>query len=405
MKRRQYEQCIQELVGEVKERGYSMTTIGHLLQFSKSISCRFPNNETDVNVPAAIEAYIDAKEITGVSHNRLRGLKRFARIIKGRVICGKADFSVAQRLHRDPLEDRMESVLEGYRAYLVFRGKSRGTIIKWDSYAYRFLGYLERRGVATMEEVNAAVIDVFVSWVAKLHTSSGLAGELTMLRSLLGFTDDAGLTKNAVSYVPRGKYTHPAPVPAFTSSQIRQILDEVDTTSRQGKRDLAILLLATEMGLRSSDIVKLRLKDINWDKQSLAITQAKTNRPLYLPVPDIVLSAVADYMLNARPKCGFDEVFLVTTHPIRPFSCGPSLHKLTKRYYERAGVLKDGETKAGLHRLRRTYATRLLAAGVAPDRIATALGHAKVENAMSYVEVDVDGLQRCCLDIPEKGGR
>lgn len=404
MKRKEYEQCIKELVKEVKERGYSMSTIGHLLQFSKSISNRFPDDEASIDVVSAIDVYLDAKEIVGASHQRLQFLRRFARMIKGRATNGKADFSVAQRLHRDPLSDTMEDVLEGYRTHLSDTGKARGTIVTWDSYAYRFLGYLEQSGVKAMAGIDVNAIDAFVSWVSKLHTSSGLSGELAMLRSLLRYTDDAGLTNNAAPHVPRGRYTHPAPVPVFTGDELRRILDAVDCTSKRGKRDLAILLLAMEMGLRSSDIVKLRLKDINWDEQSLAITQAKTNRPLHLPIPDIVSSAIADYVLNSRPECGFDEVFLVTTHPIRPFACGPSLHRLTKRYYEKAGVLKDGDTKAGLHRLRRSYATRLLEAGVAPDKIATALGHAKVENAMIYVEVDTARLAHCCLDIPKKGG-
>jgi len=67
-------------------------------------------------------------------------------------------------------------------------------------------------------------------------------------------------------------------------------------------------------------------------------------------------------------------------------------------------VLDEGCSRAGLHRLRHTYATRLLNGGLTPDRIATALGHAKVETAMSYVEIDVSMLSLCCLDLPTVKG-
>jgi integrase len=404
MKQREFEEIIRKIALLMKEREYGPDTIGQLVQFGRTITNRFPDKEADIDVPTAIDAYVDSWGKAHHSYNRHRDLKRFARIIKSYIFTGIADFSYAQRMHRDPLSPPMEDTLQGYRQHLSDTKKSDSTIVKWDAYAYRFLRYLENQGRCTLCGLEALEIDAFVAWVSKLHVVSGLSGELSMLRSLLAFTDDSGLTSNVRHQVPQGRYVRSAPVPVFADEQLRQVIATIDQSDAQGKRDLVVVLLAMEMGLRSSDIVNLKLGDINWDKESLSISQTKTGRPLQLPIPRFTMAALADYILHARPKCDHKEVVLVLRRPFRPFSRGPALYSIAKKYYLEAGVLGEACSRAGLHRLRHTYATRLLDGGLTPDEIATALGHAKVETTMSYVEIDVSKLSLCCLDLPTVKG-
>jgi integrase len=404
MKQREFDEIIREIALLMNERGYGPDTIGQLVQFGRTIAKRFPDKETDIDVPTAIDAYVDLWPKAHHSYNRHRDLKRFAQIVKSHIFTGIADFSYAQRVHRDPLSPLMEGTLQGYRQHLSDTEKSDSTIVKWDAYAYRFLRYLASQGRCSLHDLETLEIDAFIAWVSKLHTASGLAGELSMLRSLLAFTDDSGLTSNARHQVPQGRHLRSAPVSIFTNEQLRQVIATIDNTNVQGKRDLVVVLLAMEMGLRSSDIVNLKLGDIDWEKESLSVSQTKTGRPLQLPVPRLTMASLADYVLHARPECGHKEVVLVMRRPFKPFSSGPALYGIAKKYYLKAGVLEEGCSRAGLHRLRHTYATRLLNGGLTPDRIATALGHAKVETAMSYVEIDVSRLSLCCLDLPTVKG-
>jgi integrase len=404
MKQREFEEIIREIALLMNERRYGPDTIGQLVQFGRTIVKRFPGKETDIDVPAAIDAYVDSWPKAHHNYDRQRALKRFARIIKSHILTGVADFSYARRVHRNPLSPPMEDILQGYRQHLSDTEKSGSTLVKWDAFAYRFLRYLESQGRCSLHGLKALEIDAFIVWVSKIHATSGLAGELSMLRSLLAFTDDSGLTSNAKYQVPQGRYVRPAPISVFTDEQLRQVIATIDNTDTQGKRDLVVVLLAMEMGLRSSDIVNLKLGDIDWEKESLFVSQTKTGRPLQLPVPRLTMASLADYVLHARPECEHKEVVLVMRRPFRPFSRGPALYAIAKRYYVKAGVLNEGCSRAGLHRLRHTYATRLLNGGLTPDSIATALGHAKVETAMSYVEIDVSKLSLCCLDLPTVKG-
>jgi integrase len=224
-----------------------------------------------------------------------------------------------------------------------------------------------------------------------------------MLRSFLFFTDEKGLTENAVWWIPKGRYLKPAPVPVYQDDELRKLFSAIDTTTTIGKRDLAVMLLALEMGLRSSDIIALRLDSIDWDNEAITISQEKTGKPLRLPMPLKVSASLADYILNARPECRYKEVFLVVNKPPHPFYRGPSLWAIVSRYCNKAGIdrLSNGGQRIGLHRMRHTHATKLLNAGNAPAAIAAALGHTKVENAQTYIRLNAETLRSCCLVLPE----
>ena len=87
-----------------------------------------------------------------------------------------------------------------------------------------------------------------------------------------------------------------------------------------GKRNYAMLLLALRTGLRSIDIVNLKLGDIQWKRNTIEIVQAKTGTPLVLPLLTDVGNAIADYILNGRPDSQQPYIFLRTQAPYRKLS-------------------------------------------------------------------------------------
>ena len=136
------------------------------------------------------------------------------------------------------MEDGYELLLSGYRGYLKSRNASDATIVKWDGYAYRFLGYLSFVGVAAISDLAPDDVSGFVKWVTARHAATGMAGELSMLRSFLGYTDDALLTAGAEKWVPRGRNIAAAPTPTLEDGELARIVAAIDTSTSMGKRDL-----------------------------------------------------------------------------------------------------------------------------------------------------------------------
>lgn len=403
MKRKEFDRTICEIAKELNDQGYSIDVVDTFSTFSRSLSKKFPDDEIDIDIVAAGNSHLESLSVRLPKEN-IRHKRRQLRFITSYIETGKVDVSYADRVHREKLSICHDQLLKDYKESLVADGKRESTIVKWDSYAYRFLKYLEVQDIMSISDLVPTDIDGFIGWVSNIHMITGLNGELTMLRSLLLFTDDRGQTENAVWWVPKGRYLRPAPVPIYQDDELQRLFSAIDRETAMGKRDFAIMLLALEMGLRASDIVTLELKDIDWDNEAIGISQAKTGKPLRLPMPQKVSAALADYILNVRPESKHRKVFLIDRKPSRPFSAGPSLWAITRRYCDRAGIDRlsaSGQQRIGLHRMRHTHATKMLNAGCAPADIAAALGHTKTENAQTYLRLDTETLRSCCLSLPE----
>ena len=95
-------------------------------------------------------------------------------------------------------------------------------------------------------------------------------------------------------------YTKPYVIPSvYSVEEIRAIEETIDTGTIIGKRDYAMILLASRMGMRSGDIARLRIEDVQ-NRTDLDIIQEKTGNTLHLPLIREVKLAIDDY-LSVKP--------------------------------------------------------------------------------------------------------
>ena len=94
----------------------------------------------------------------------------------------------------------------------------------------------------------------------------------------------------------------------------------IEQSSAVGKRDYAIFLIASRLGLRVSDIAALTWNNIDWDNQSIILYQSKTKNPVELPLLNDIGEALVTYARDSRPKSTHKEVFLSAKAPYRPMT-------------------------------------------------------------------------------------
>jgi site-specific recombinase XerD len=199
------------------------------------------------------------------------------------------------------------------------------------------------------------------------------------------------------------KTRHPQPMPSvYSGDEVSRLLSSIDRTTSAGKRDYAILLIAAKLGLRSSDIVSLKLQDIDHDRKTIDIVQVKTGKPLTLVLNADVEDALDEYIKHGRPKSENGFVFLGTRAPYSPL-CAGSGYSITQRGFDRAGIPAAGRRR-GAHALRMSYATALVTKGVPYAVVSEALGHDDPESAKYYVRVDVRRLRLCAINVPKPSG-
>ena len=177
------------------------------------------------------------------------------------------------------------------------------------------------------------------------------------------------------------------------------MLDSIDRGNPVGKRDYAILMLITRYGLRSADVKDLGLSNLRWDTNTIEIVQSKTQKMLRLPLMKDVGWAIIDYLKHGRPVSDDPYVFLTCTVPYRPFGTHSSaLNALLTKHIRNAGVKTPREIPKGVHSLRHTLASTMLANDVPLPVISSVLGHVTSKATSIYLHIDVKRLKECALD-------
>ena len=184
----------------------------------------------------------------------------------------------------------------------------------------------------------------------------------------------------------------------YNIEEIRKMDASIGKTSKMGKRDYAIFLLASRLGLRASDICRLQFRNLDWDRNVINLVQYKTKREIELPLLANIGEAIIDYIQNGRPKSDSKTIFLTANAPHTPISV-PGLSSIVSGIIYKAGI-ETKERHHGSHCLRHSLATQLLNQGTTLPVISETLGHSNSQTTMIYLGVDVNGLLDCSLYVP-----
>ena len=288
---------------------------------------------------------------------------------------------------------------EGYDAFVK---KYPNASHRNNKYVRRFITHLEDLGITTYggiePEVIKSFLQLYVGCVPK--TIATVAGNL---KRFFRFLHSEGyLTTDYSNCFMKVRVGRNANIPATWSSEdIQKLLSIINRENSIGKRDYAIILLLTQLGLRISDIRNLRFGNIDWAHKKLRFTMVKTGLFQELPLPDEVGWAIIDYIKNGRPQAASDYIFVRAVAPYIPFSDNNNFMKELRKYMKYAGIDIVKDQHMGTHSLRSTVAKGMLEKGAPLPVISSVLGHADISSTSHYLMIDLEGLSKCILDPEE----
>jgi integrase len=258
-----------------------------------------------------------------------------------------------------------------------------------------YLVFLESRGIRRLRDADGSSVLGFLDSLTGTWATSSLFWVVSNFRPFLKFTARSDLL-DAVG-LAGVKRSH-AIVPVLSDDVHRRVV-QACACAVIAARDAAITLLAVTTGLRACDIINLRLADIDWRARTASLVQQKTNNPLTVPLTDLLIGRLADYVLDQRPDSPDQHLFLRSVAPHRRLADHATVHRVIATVFAKAGV---PDVRAGTRRLRHNTATRLLRASVPLPTISAVLGHANPESTDLYLSVDQDRLLECVLDVPDR---
>jgi site-specific recombinase XerD len=295
---------------------------------------------------------------------------------------------------------------KGYESYATFcrdaEFSERGIYTRLNRIK-RMLLFFDLHGVSSFHDITGGSISAFFATQIELESRT-VATMLTSCRVFFRHIYQMGITQNNLTEkLPVVKANRQFKLPqVWPQEDILTVLNSIDRGSPVGKRDYAILMLITRYGLRSVDVKTMKLCNLRWNENAIELVQNKTRNSLRLPLLHDVGWAIIDYLQHGRPPSEHPEVFLTCTTPIRPFgmhSC--ALNAILSKRIQQAGVRIPGNVRKGMHALRHTLASTMLANDVELPVISSVLGHVTSEATGIYLHVDVSRLRECVLDPDE----
>lgn len=254
----------------------------------------------------------------------------------------------------------------------------------------QFLADLKQHDVA-LRDLQPCDIDGFFERASQRWGRRSLGASATMLRQWLHYAGQRGWCRPGLAAAVEAPrvYRHENLPLGPSWDTVGRMLAATEGDAPAAVRDRAILLLLSVYGLRSGEVRRLRLDDLDWAGNRIRFERSKSRRVESAPLHPAVGEAVVRYLTQHRPATQRRTLFLTLCPPHRPLA-GPTLYSLVARRYPAGAAPDKGR---GPHGLRHACARHLLEAGHSLKEVGDHLGHRSPDSTRTYAKVDLRSLR------------
>lgn len=383
-----FETLEQELLERLKDRGCSPVTITGYRYLCNSIISWLQDNGYDYYTEDGGNAFLQ-NYLRTQGNNQYYNNLRTAIYRLNDIASGSWKNVHSNKGKKFFLSEEFVDIVNRYCLHEESKGLTAGTI-KYKRYAISwFLHELEKRQCCSLLQITPEAVVMS----CKRITYQSLWGEIKFFLRYL--VDEEKIDVDYSTLVPH--YSKPYVIPSIYSiDEIKRIENSIDTDTVLGKRDYAIVLLASRMGLRSGDIVRLKIEDVS-DKGEINIIQQKTRNKLHLPFIKDVSDAINDY-LAVRPQSTAEEIFINVYAPYNPITTATIRNALRK--YISLAKIDTGNRRKGPHALRSSLASSMVNDNANYETVRKVLGHSSNNAIKHYARIDIEKLRAYSLEPP-----
>jgi integrase/recombinase XerD len=282
-----------------------------------------------------------------------------------------------------------EDLVTRFLDYLsVEKGLTRNTV---DAYRRDLMRYLVHMQGKTPDDIRQSDIVSFLSGLSSMGiTPVSRARNLAAIRGFHKYLMIDGFAKNDPSAnleTPKGWKRLPK---SLSSTHVETILKQPDTSSPIGVRDRAMLEILYAAGLRVSELVGLRVKDVNLER-GFVMVLGKGSKERLVPIGETAADAVRDYLSRSRfGLLGNRESEMLFISSQKKGITRQMFWERIKHYALKAGI----GINISPHTLRHSFATHLLDNGADLRAVQSMLGHSDISTTQIYTHVSRERLRR-----------
>ena len=383
-----------ELLKFVTEKGFKKSTLKRY-KISLNVFVKFCNERGVINyTPKIGQEFANdliPKNSGKVSSDRKYFRKKAVQHFNHYFEYGCFVFEHPKRKHFD--SDSLGILDEEYKRYKehVIEQYDNQNTIKFYLYdVYLFLRFLVSIGINNLTQVTVNIVFRYLEAIKE----NRLKGVLCVLKFYFKFINRHDLYNAIYSIRPIKKKKL---IPYLTKEESDKIWTVLKGNVISYK-EKAIFLLGFTLGIRACDTVNLKLKDINWEKDTISFIQQKTGNAVNLPLSPVLGNALFNYITKERNHSSYDNVFLSIYPPFKPLRDHSSCYYIVKKVIDLSGI-EMGERFCGIHFLRHNVASNLINKNMPIETVAAVLGHASPDTTNIYITVNEDKLRECTLSL------
>lgn len=383
---------------EFEKHGYKNTAKHNASHIIKCLYAFLAAHDLDYNPVIAERWYEQIESEIGVCYRTwIRMLKLYGKFIQ------KQEFDLSRKYTFKQSRAAMYpewccNAVDGYLEWLERSFHSNSTVRTYKYSVYDFCDYLLKNRIDCFEKLTKSLILAYLNQ-DKHTTVKGTATRNTILRQFVIYLEDNNfLNDKTLHYVFPNRIAGTTKIiTILTEEQVSGINDfRKNCISPIDLRDAAMVMTGLRLGFRASDVINLKLTDIDWINKKVSIVQSKTKVPISLPLSTDVGNAIFRYLKYGRPSCNSNYVFIRHKAPYGKLS-GKICSNALNRILHTCGF----QSTIKFHSLRKTFATSILRNNAGIERVIDALGHQDMTTVDKYLTFDETHMRKCPLSLSE----
>lgn len=284
----------------------------------------------------------------------------------------------------------MEGNIRAFVCYLsTERNASYNTQISYERDLKKLKEYLGDQGIEKIEEVSETSLNSYVLFLEREgKAASTISRSIASFKSFFEYCQKHGMIDDDPAECLRPPKVEKKFPQILTIPEMQKLMDGPDLTTAKGMRDRAMLELLYATGIRVSELISLKLSDINLSMEYVICHEKAKDR--IIPFGSSAKSALWDYLEKARlPMVGKTNSEYLFVNCSGNSMSRQGFWKLIKHYAEKAGIEKEITP----HTFRHSFAAHLLQNGADVQSVQKMMGHADASTTQMYVDLQAGNIR------------
>lgn len=276
----------------------------------------------------------------------------------------------------------MKIIIDEFIESLKSRQASVNTLASYERDIVQFDKYFTEQGKKIFDLTKEDMME-YVNYLRDMGKSnSTISRNTASLKSFYRYLVNKKLAEENIAeniVVPKVDRKEPM---VLTLAEIEKLLEQPDLSELKGQRDKVMLEILYVTGIRVTELVSLRIDDVNFSAGYIRVKKKNSER--HIPLGNRSIKLLKEYMEKVRPlliRTEEEKALFINTNGQKMTRQG--YWKILKQYKEQAKIDKDITP----HTIRHSFAVHMLQSGTEVKKVQELLGHTDVASTMMYTQM------------------